>query len=438
MYHAAMRYRALYVPLATFALIFVQAAVFAAGVRAIGPIDEQAHFDNVIQIRKGNFPVPAGVRYAHETVREWACRPVDRAASIAALCEHPDAETPLPYGGINYEARYGPVYYVTAAAGSAVLDRLGVNTLTGTRLVSAFCYALGAALLVVVVSRFAISRLAVAGFVLLVSTTGAAFGMGVTVGPDAMVLLLTAAAIATPLLPRSLMAAALLTAVAGLLIGLTKPSLIVCTVFGSVLLGARLLHTERASLESRWRSIVRGGVAIVAPLFCTVLSAGGWAALSTLRGVPGASYDGGIHERQQSSMGLFGRTLEHVRNLLFASSYEHLSFTILQTPLLDAAALVITIAVIGACFCSVLVKMQMDWQANAILRAALISIPLSAVLLTVMIWAAQGGAHVAASRFGIPLLAGAAAALGAASTRAAAIPIAGLAVLIWATAFLLL
>src|SRR5664280_2762047 len=89
-------WRSLLLPAGLFVLVLAQTATVAVKEKAISPYDEIAHFDYVVQLQQGNFPVPAGQRYSEEAIQTWACRPVDRALAIGLSLIH-ISEPTRPY-----------------------------------------------------------------------------------------------------------------------------------------------------------------------------------------------------------------------------------------------------------------------------------------------------------------------------------------------------
>lgn len=423
-----------------FVLVLLQAGTVAVTVKAISPFDEAAHFDYVVQVVRGNFPVPAGQRYSEEAVQNWACRPSDRATSLADLCGEPESASDprVPFGGINYEAPFGPIYYALAAAGSAILRVVGVEDFTGARLVSALLFALGAALLLAVALRMTVSAIAAAGVILASSSSGLALSMGATIGPDSVAFLGAAAVIAAAVLARTWGRAVLWTTLFGAAAGLTKPNFILIALLGSLLLLLRWASIERARRGRRTAGdLARLVAALLLPI---VLSAGasvGWAALAAARNHTGAPADGGVHLILQSSLDAGARAAEQLWALLRpdGGTAPGPAFTVLDTPLLRAGSLILVVAALGACLCAWLWRIEVDRRALLVLRAVALAVPLSALMLVAILWITYQGGHWTASRYALPFLAAASVGLGAAVGRRAAIPVALFGIGMWVTAW---
>jgi hypothetical protein len=427
-------------PVVLFLLVLLQAGTVAVKVKAMSPYDEAAHFDYVVQLRHGNFPVPAGQRMSDEAVQDWACRPVDRAASVAELCgEKQSSNDPrVLFGGINYEAPFGPVYYAFAAMGSAILGVAGVSDFTGARLVSSVLYALGAAILLRVAQRMSLSHIAAGGLILAASSTGLPLSIGATVSPDAMAFVMTAAVIAAALVTRSWRSALLWTALVGAIAGLTKPNFIVIAVLGSVMLLLRWASTERPQVTA-WTTgrLLRLGGWLGLPVAASAAAAAGWASLAAARNETGAAADGGIRLVLQSALGPVERVAEQVWALLRpdGGTAPGPAFTVLDTPLLRAAGLLVVMATLGACLCAWLWRIDTDPRAILVLRSVALTVPISAVVLVAIYWAAYDGGHWTASRYALPLLAAASVGLGSSLGRRAAVPIALFGVAVWLAAW---
>lgn len=435
------RWRSLLLPAVLFSLVLVQASTVAVKVKAISPYDEAAHFDYVVQLQQGNFPVPAGQRYSEEAIQEWACRPTDKASSVAQLCGKPYAASDpgALFGGIDYEAPFGPVYYAIAAGGSSVLGHVGIGDFTGARLVSSFLYALGAALLLLVAQRLAFSSMAAGGLILAASSTGLSLSMGATITPDSMAFLVTAAVIASSLLTRTWRSAVLTTVLVGAVAGLTKPNFVVIAALGSMLLLLRWTSIEKRTLS--WRSarsfLVAGSMAAL-PVLVSAAGSAGWAALAAARNTTGAPSDGGVHAYVRSALGPIERAAEQLSALLRpdGGTVPGPAFTVLDTPLLGAAGLVIVLVTLGACLCAWLWHIDADMRSLMVLRSVVLAVPICAIMLVVIYWASYQGAHLTASRYGIPFLAAASVGLGATLPRRTAIPIGVLGVAVWLSAWL--
>lgn len=429
------------VTVALFGLVFLQATTVAVTAEAISPFDEGAHFDYIVQVRHGNVPVPAGQRYSDEAVQNWACRPTDRAASLAALCGVAESRNDprVFFGGINYEARFGPLYYGLAALGSTILANVGVQEFTGARLISALLYALGAALLHRVARRIAVSSIAAAGVILAASSTGLPLSIGATIGPDAMAFLGAAAVIASALLTRTWRSAVLWTILVAAVGGLTKPNFIVIAILGSTLLLLRWASIERRSVPG-WTPLrlVRLGAGLALPVVMSAVGSAGWAALSAARNQTRAPADGGIHELLQSSLDPAARFAEHVWAMLRTDggTFPGPAFTMLDTPLLRAVGLIVVLATLGACLSAWVLRIDADRRAVLLLRAVPLAVAVSAVALAAILWITFQGGHLTASRYALPFLAAGSVGLGASVTRRAGVGVALLGVVAWLVAWI--
>jgi len=433
-------WRSLLLPAVLFVLVLAQTATVAVKEKAISPYDEIAHFDYVVQLQQGNFPVPAGQRYSEEAIQTWACRPVDRALAIGLLCGEPNSASDprLVFDGVNYEARYGPVYYALAAGGSSILSNVGVSDLTGARLVSSLLYALGAALLLLVAQRMAFSSLAAGGVILAASSTGLSLSQGATVTPDSMAFLITAAVIASALLSRTWRSAVLATTLVCTVAGLTHPVFILIAVLGSVLLLLRWVSLERPTVSWRTaRRLVTIGPLAALPVVLSAAASLGWQALAASRNTTGLPADGDAHLMMQSSLGLIDRLAEQLRASLHPDwgTAPGPAFTVLDTPLLRTAGSLVVLATLGACLWAWLWRTEIDYRSVIALRSVAFAIPVSAAVLVVTFWAAYEGGHTTASRYAIPFLAAASVGLGASISRRTAVPMALAGAAVWLSAW---
>ena len=242
----------------------------------MSPYDEGAHFDYVTQILDGDFPVPAGTHYTDETIQTWACRPNDKAFPLSGLCGQPRPvdDAGIPFLGVNYEAQFGPLYYLLAATGTKLLGPFGVGHFGAARLVSATVYALGVALLMFVAQRLAVSSWAAAGVLLAASATGLSLSTGSTVTPDSMAFLYTAGVVWAAVLVRPWRSAVISTASVCALAGLTKPNFIVLAALGAALLLLRSLNAEPRVRNINAEARLLGAVA--APVLASAVAAGAW------------------------------------------------------------------------------------------------------------------------------------------------------------------
>jgi hypothetical protein len=108
---------------------------------------------------------------------------------------------------------------------------------------------------------------------------------------------------------------------------------------------------------------------------------------------------------------------------------------VLDTPLLRAAGLLVVMATLGACLCAWLWRIDTDPRAILVLRSVALTVPISAVVLVAIYWAAYDGGHWTASRYALPLLAAASVGLGSSLGRRAAVPIALFGVAVWLAAW---
>lgn len=404
-----------------FLLVLAQAATLAVSAKAISPFDEAAHYDYIVHLRNGNFPVPAGQRYSEDAVQQWACRPTDRAASLAPLCGVPNSATDprVLFGGINYQARFGPVYYSIAAVGSSLVTLLGVQDFTAARLVSAFLYALGSALLAYVAIAMAHSAFAAVGAVVAASSTGLALSVGATISPEAMTFLFSAAVIGATLLARSWRGAVLLTVGVAAVAGLTKPNFVVIALLGSAFLLLRWVYGERRNGAPGIADVTRLAAAATAPVVASALASAGWATIAVAHNETGAAPDGGIHEAVHSTLGLVDRVAEHVWALLRpdGGTAPGVAFTVLDTPLLQTVGLAVVVATLGAAVAAWVWPMGEPRRSLLVLRGTSIALPVSATMLAAIFWVTMEGGHWPTSRYGLPFLAAASVGLGASVTR---------------------
>ncbi len=429
----SFHWRSFLLPAVLFVLVFAMAATLAVHVKALSPYDEAAHFDYVVQIHKGNFPVRAGERYSEEAIQAWACRPVDKFWSIAPLCGEANSPSDLriPLEGVNYEAPFGPVYYSFAAAGSAILGSVGAGDFTATRIMSSSLYALGAAFLLLVAQRMAFSSLAAGGLILATSSTPLSVSMGATITPDSMAFLGAAGVIAAAILPRTWRSAVLTTTLVGAVAGLTKPNFVVIGLLGSSLLLVRWISLEgRTSSWQTSRRLLTIGPAVASPLVLSAAGAGLWGALAEARNITGAPADGGFHVSLQSGLGPIDRTAQQLATLLRPDWGT--AFSVLETsPVLTAASQVLVLAILGACLCAWLWRIDADPRSVMVLRSVALAIPTSAVVLVAIYWISYLGGHSVSVRYGLPFLAAASVGLGSSLPRRAAIPMGLLGLAMW-------
>jgi hypothetical protein len=304
--------------------------------------------------------------------------------------------------------------------------------------VSCLLYALGAALLLLVAQRLAFSSLAAAGLILAASSTGLSLSMGSTVTPDSMAFLGTAAVIASALFTRTWRSAVLTTTLVGLIAGLTKPNFILIAVLGSMLLLLRWATQEQPTFSRRTlRRLLAVGTAAAMPVAFSAAGSAGWAVVAAARNSTGAPSDGGVHLVLQSTLGPIQRAAEQLSALLRpdGGTWPGAAFTVLNTPLLAAAGLLVAVGVMGACLCTLVWRIDADPRAAMVLRSVALAIPVSAVMLVVIYWVTYQGAHLTASRHAIPFLAAGSAALGASVARRAAIPAGLLGLVVWLCAW---
>ncbi len=425
-------WRTLLLPSVLFVLVLGLSATVAVRHKALNAYDEQAHFDYVVQLQQGNFPVPAGQRYAEETIQTWACRPVDSAMSVAPLCGEPNSASDprLPFGGVNYEATSGPVYYAIVAGGSSILSNLGISDLTGARLVSSLLYALGAAVLLLVAQRMAFSPLAAGGVILAAASTGLPVSVGAAVTPDSLAFLMVAAVIASALLTRTWRAAVLATALVGVVAGLTKGNFIVVAMLGSMLLLLRWVSLERPTLSWQTaRRLLAVGPVVALPVLLSAAGSFGWASLAAMRNTTGAPSDGGMSVMLKSTLGPHERVAGELSTLLHPNAPA--GYTVLSNPVLDVVGQLVVLAVLGACLCAWLWRIDADVRGLIVLRSVALTIPLSAVALVAIFWVSSGGAAATSARYGLPFLAAASAGLGASIQRRAAVLVGILGLAVW-------
>jgi hypothetical protein len=419
-------------PVLLFLLVFAQAAAVAVGLRAISEYDEAAHFDYVVQLRQGEFPVPAGQRYSDQALQQWACRPVDKAASVAPLCGRlPDADrSVVPFADVNYEAPIGPVYYLIAAAGSAVMSPFGGSAFVWARLVSACLYAGGAALLLAVAVRFARSRWAAFGAVLAASSTALALSTGGTVSPDALVYAETAAVLAAAVLVVRRRPAVAWTVGVAVLAGLTKPNFVVIALLGSSLLLLRWVVPARPRTRSAW---LRAAAEVAAPPVACGVAAAGWSALAGAINSTGLPADGGLHTVIQSPLGPLARTWKQLVALLRPDTGA--AFTALTSPGMRITGVIVVLLLLGGCFLAWFRRPGVDTGAVLVLRATAIAAPVAAVVLVATMWVSLQHGFLAQQRYGLPLLAAGAVGVGGSLHRRYAMPVLVLAAVTWVAAW---
>lgn len=425
-------WRSLLLPAVLFVLVFIQAGTLSVKDRAGSPWDEAAHFDYIVQIQKGNFPVPAGGLYSDEAIQAWACRPTDRGMSIAWLCgkANVSGDPSLPFHGVNYEAPFGPVYYAIAAGGSSVLSNFGIDDFTGARLMSALLYALGAASLLLVAQRMAFSSLAAGGLILAASATPQALSLGATVTPDSVAFLGAAAVIAAAMLSRTWRSAVVTTAVVGAIAGLTKPNFIVIAVLGSTLLLFRWISLERPTVS--WQTARRFLMftpAMFLPVLFSAAASAGWAVLAEARNTTGLPADGGVHSVIQSTEGPTHRVAQQLSMMLRPDFGT--AFSVLDTPVLDVVAQALVLMILGGCFCALLWRIEADPRGIAVLRSIAVAIPVSAAALVAIYWISYQGGITTSPRYGLPFLAAASLGVGVAIRRRVAIPAGLLGLGVW-------
>jgi hypothetical protein len=425
----------LVLPAVLFVLLLAQTATVAVNANAISPFDEGAHFDYVVQIQKGNFPLPAGQRYSEEAVQVWACRPVDEAMSLAPLCGEANSATDprLPFLGVNYVALYGPVYYLMAAGGSSILSNLGVGAFIGARLMSSVLYGLGAALLLLVAQRISFSRVAAWGIILAAASMPLALSMGATITPDSMVFLLTAAVIASALLSRTWRSAVLTTSLVGVVAGLTKPNFLLIALLGSILLLMRWISIVQPTLS--WRTVRRFlavGPALAFPVVLSAAACFGWVVLASSRKT-GLPPDGDLHLFLQSSLGPVARAAQQLSFLMRFDAMG--AFSGLNTNISAVTTFVVILVVLGACFGAWFWRIDADKRSVIVLRSVALALPLAAVALVVIYWVAYQGSHGTSPRYGLPFLAAASVGFGASVQRRAGILVGLLGLSVWILAW---
>ena len=139
----------------------------------------------------------------------------------------------------------------------------------------------------------------------------------------------------------------------------------------------------------------------------------------------------------QSPLGPVARAAEQVSALLRpdGGTPPGPAFTVLDTPLLRAASLVVVLATLGACLVACVWRMDADRRGVLVLRAVALTIPVSALMLVAIYWITYQGVHSTASRFALPFLAAASVGLGATVRHRAAIPVGLFGVAVWLVAW---
>jgi hypothetical protein len=416
------------VPALLFCLVMLQAVAVASRERAISPYDEGAHFDYVVQMRHGTFPVPAGQRYTDEAVQEWACRPHDRAGSIEALCGRETDYGQIPFMGVNYEAPFGPVYYGAAAAAAVALEPFGVSDFLAARLTSCFLFALGAALLALLAQRLGATRRAAFGAVLAASSTGLALGTGASISPDAMSFGITALGVGVALLVRSQRAELALCSIVGVFAGLTKPNFFVI----ALLVAGLILLKGLGQAESGRERLARVGRAGL-PVALSLAASGAWSRVADARNRTGLPFDGNLHEVLQSQKSLASRVADHLAALLSpqGGTPPGPPFTALSAPLPAMLSYVVVLLLFGAVLLAVVANVAEKPAALQILRAVAFAAPAAAVLFTAIYTVGYENAHSPASRYGLPLLGAAAVGVALVPRRREAAWLVALGVVTW-------
>jgi hypothetical protein len=408
-----------------FGLVFLQAAFLAVHIKALSPYDEGANYDYVIRAMHGSLPIPAGTHYLDTTIQAWACRPTDKATSLAGICGRPTppAYGGVPFEGVNYNAQFGPLYYLIAAGGARALSVIGIGSFTAARLVSALLYAAGSAALLLVTQRLKRGWVGPAGLILAASMSGLALSSGATITPDSTAFLYTAGVVASALLARSWARAVGWTAVLMTLAGLTKPNFIVVAVLASALLLLRWVYIERPSRTGlSVRSHLSALIWVCLPVVTCAVSGGAWSALSRSRAQPGASFDGGVHLYLQSSLGPVARVAQQVAALVQPNggTAPGAAFTALDSSLVKTGGLIVVIATMGASLWSWLGPDGTSFKPVIVLRSTALAIPVAAIALTVTFYVFYDGSLQTASRYGLPFLAATAIGAGVMIRRKAA------------------
>jgi hypothetical protein len=183
--------------------------------------------------------------------------------------------------------------------------------------------------------------------------------------------------------------------------------------------------------------LLRLGGWLALPVIASAAFSAGWATLAAARNQTGAPSDGGLHVLVQSSLGPAWRVAEQVSALLRpdGGTAPGPAFSVLDTAPLAAASLIVAIATLGACMCAWLWRIEADPRGVLVLRAVALTVPISAVILAAIYWLAYQGVHATASRFALPILAGASIGLGVTVKRPAAIPLALFGIGVWLAAW---
>ena len=179
------------------------------------------------------------------------------------------------------------------------------------------------------------------------------------------------------------------------------------------------------------------GTWVSLPVIVSGATSAGWGALAAVLNQTGAQADGGIHLVLQSSLGPLARAADQMLALLRpdGGTPPGAAFTVLDTPLLRTAGLIVVVASLGACLVAWVGRMDADPRGVLVLRAVALTIPVSAVMLVAIFWITYQGVHSTASRFALPFLAAASVGLGTTVRRSAATPVALVGIAVWLAAW---
>jgi hypothetical protein len=135
----------------------------------------------------------------------------------------------------------------------------------------------------------------------------------------------------------------------------------------------------------------------------------------------------------QSTLGPIERAAQQLSALLRPDTGT--AFSVLDTNVLGTAGLVVVLVTLGACLGAWFWRIEADARSVIVLRSVALALPISAVVLVAIYWAAYQGSHAISPRFGIPFLGAASVGLAASVQRRAGIPVGLLGLTVWLCAW---